>query len=385
MQMEQLKEEFIKLYGNGEIRTFVSPGRVNLIGEHVDYNGGHVLPCALDMGTYGCVRKRSDGKVNLASTDFQLKVQVDIDEIKFRKCDDWGNYPKGVLSEMMKKGYKVSGMDVLVSGNIPNGAGLSSSASLELLMAVIANNLHNEGKLDRIELVKLCQRAENIFVGMNCGIMDQFAIGMGRKNKAMLLDCNTLKYDYCDVDLKDNCLIIMNTNKRRALNESKYNERRAECEEALRTLQAQKAVNALCELTVEEFDEMKHLIKEDNVRRRAEHAVHENERTKKAHACLDAGKLEEFGKLLVESHDSLRDLYEVTGRELDTIVDESLKVKGCLGARMTGAGFGGCGLAVVKKSEADGFVEKVGENYKNKIGYEPSFYLCGIGGGTREI
>lgn len=384
MQAKELKEEFIRLYGEGEIRIFTSPGRVNLIGEHIDYNGGYVLPCALDFGTYGCVRKRNDRKINFASTNFELKVEVDIDKIRFSKSDDWANYPKGVIVEMMKSGYEISGMDILVSGNIPNGAGLSSSASLELLMAVIINNLFNEGKVDRIELVKLCQKAENTFVGVNCGIMDQFAIGMGKKNKAILLDCNTLKYNYCNVNLKDNCIVILNTNKRRALNESKYNERRSECEEALRILQSQKQINALCELSVEEFNEMEHLIKEENVRRRAKHAVYENERTKEAYKYLNEGNLEKFGELLVESHNSLRELYEVSGKELDTIVIEALKVKGCVGARMTGAGFGGCAIAIVKKTEVNNFIDKVRENYKSKIGYEPSFYLSGIGDGTGE-
>lgn len=385
MQIDELKEEFRKLYGSGEMRIFTSPGRVNLIGEHIDYNGGYVLPCALDFGTYGCVRERNDRKINFASKNFDLKVEVDIDNIKYSESDDWANYPKGVIVEMMKKGYKVSGMDILVSGNIPNGAGLSSSASLEVLMAVIIDNLFNEGELDRIELVKLCQSAENTFVGVNCGIMDQFAIGMGKKNKAILLDCNTLKYNYCSVDLKDNYLVILDTNKRRALNESKYNERRAECEEALRILQAQKQMNTLCELSTEEFNEMEHLIKEDNVRKRAKHAVYENERTKEAYKYLDEGKIEKFGELLTASHNSLRDLYEVSGKELDTIVSEALKAKGCLGARMTGAGFGGCAIAVVKKAELDSFIDIVRENYKDKIGYEPSFYLSGIGDGTEEI
>ncbi|MBE6068409.1 MAG: galactokinase [Clostridium lundense] len=385
MQINELKGEFRKLYGSGEIRIFNSPGRVNLIGEHIDYNGGYVLPCALDFGTYGCARKRNDKKINFASTNFHLKVEVDTDEIKFSESDGWANYPKGVIVEMMKRGYKISGMDILVSGNIPSGAGLSSSASLEVLMAVIIDNLFNEGKLDRIELVKLCQRAENTFVGVNCGIMDQFAIGMGKKNKAILLDCNTLKYNYCNVNLKDNCLVILDTNKRRSLNESKYNERRAECEEALKILQIQNQINALCELSTEEFNEMEKLIKEDNVRRRAKHAVYENERTKKAYKYLDEGKIEKFGELLTASHNSLRDLYEVSGKELDTIVDESLKAKGCLGARMTGAGFGGCAIAIVKKAELDNFIDMVRENYKDKIGYEPSFYLSGIGDGTEEI
>jgi galactokinase len=385
MNTTELKQQFISLYGEGEIRVFHSPGRVNLIGEHIDYNGGYVFPCALEFGTYGLVRERNDNKVNLASTNFDLKVSVDIDNIVYSEQDDWANYPKGVMKVMLDRGFKISGMDVLISGNIPNGAGLSSSASLEVLTAVIIDTLFNGGTADRVELVKISQKAENTFVGVNCGIMDQFAVGMGRKNEAMLLDCGSLKYSYAKVELGDNTLVIMNTNKRRSLNESKYNERRAECDEALEILRKEKPINALCDLTAEEFDKLENLIEKDNVRARARHAVYENERTKKAYECLNSGQLKEFGQLLVESHNSLRDLYEVTGKELDTIVEESLKAPGCIGARMTGAGFGGCAIALIKKDEVDNFMNQVKENYAKLIGYEPSFYLSGIGQGTEEI
>jgi galactokinase len=385
MNITELKQQFIKIYGEGEIRVFHSPGRVNLIGEHIDYNGGYVFPCALEFGTYGLVRERNDNKVNLASTNFDLKVSVDIDNIVYREQDDWANYPKGVMKVMLDRGFKIGGMDILISGNIPNGAGLSSSASLEVLTAVIINTLFNGGTADRVELVKISQKAENTFVGVNCGIMDQFAVGMGRKNEAMLLDCGSLKYSYAKVELGDNTLVIMNTNKRRSLNESKYNERRAECDEALEILRKEKPMNALCDLSAEEFDKLENLIEKDNVRARAKHAVYENERTKKAYDCLNSGLLKEFGQLLVESHNSLRDLYEVTGKELDTIVEESLKAPGCIGARMTGAGFGGCAIALVKKDQVDNFMNQVKENYTKLIGYEPSFYLSGIGQGTEEI
>jgi galactokinase len=385
MNIAELKQQFIKIYGEGEIRVFHSPGRVNLIGEHIDYNGGYVFPCALEFGTYGLVRARNDNKVNLASTNFDLKVSVDIDNIVYSEEDDWANYPKGVMKVMLDKGFKIGGMDILISGNIPNGAGLSSSASLEVLTAVIIDTLFNGGTSDRVELVKISQKAENTFVGVNCGIMDQFAVGMGRKNEAMLLDCGSLKYSYAKVELGDNTLVIMNTNKRRSLNESKYNERRAECDEALEILRKEKLVNALCDLTAEEFDKLENLIEKDNVRARARHAVYENERTKKAFECLNLGQLKEFGQLLVESHNSLRYLYEVTGKELDTIVEESLKAPGCIGARMTGAGFGGCAIALVKKDEVDNFMNEVKENYAKLIGYEPSFYLSRIGQGTEEI
>lgn len=385
MEVLELKEKFLNLYGEGDIRVFHSPGRVNLIGEHIDYNGGHVFPCALEFGTFGCVRKRSDRKVNLTSTNFDLRICVDLDNLKYKVEDNWGNYPKGVIKLMLESGYIVSGMDVLVSGNIPNASGLSSSASLEVLMAVIINDLFNDGKIDRMKLVKLCQRAENNFVGVNCGIMDQFAIGMGKKNKAMLLDCNTLKYSYANIDLKQYSLVIMNTNKRRALNESKYNERRVECDEAVENLNKKMDIKVLCELTVQEFSELEYLIEKENVRNRARHAIFENERVRKAYVYLNEGKLHEFGNLLVQSHESLRDLYEVTGKELDTIVAEALKVTSCIGARMTGAGFGGCAIALVEKANIDSFINEVKKSYTEQIGYEPSFYLSGIGDGTEEV
>lgn len=385
MEILELKNKFKELYGEGEIRVFHSPGRVNLIGEHIDYNGGYVFPCALEFGTYGLVRERRDKRVNLASTNFDLKVSVDLDHIAYNDEDDWGNYPKGVMKVMQEAGFKLNGMDILISGNIPNGAGLSSSASLEVLTAVIIDTLFNGGNADRVELVKLSQKAENTFVGVNCGIMDQFAVGMGKKNKAVLLDCSTLKYDYANVELGDYTLVIMNTNKRRALNESKYNERRAECDEALEKLQQKAGIKALCDLSTKEFDKLEHLLTKQNVRNRAKHAVYENERTKKAYEALNAGRINEFGELLTASHNSLRDLYEVTGKELDTIVKESLSAPGCIGARMTGAGFGGCAIALVKKDSVDSFMEQVKKNYTEVIGYEPSFYLSGIGQGTEEL
>ena len=385
MDIKKLKEKFIKLYGEGYMRTFFSPGRVNLIGEHIDYNGGNVFPCALNFGTLGCVRKRKDKKVNLASTNIPLKISIDLDNIKYKKEDGWGNYPKGVIKEIIDKGYKVGGMDILVSGNIPNGAGLSSSASLELLIAIMINNIFNNGKLDKIELIKLSQKAENDFVGLNCGIMDQFAVAMGKKDRAILLDCNTLEYKYAPVNLKNYVITIMNTNKRRELSDSKYNERRLECEKALKIINTKKKINYLCELSLEEFEGLKNLIEDKIILNRATHVVYENERVKKAYDLLLKGNIDEFGKLLIESHFSLRDLYEVTGKELDVIVDEALKVPGCIGARMTGAGFGGCAIALVEKNKLDLFKEEVSNNYNKIIGYKPDFYTSEIGEGTYEI
>lgn len=385
MDLSELKRKFIKIYGDGEVRTFHSPGRVNLIGEHIDYNGGLVFPCALELGTFACVKNREDRIVNLASENFDLKVSLNLDNISYHKEEEWANYPKGIMKIIQEEGYKVGGMDILIGGTIPTGAGLSSSASLEVLIAVIVNNLFNDGEIDRVELVKMCQRAENTFVGVNCGIMDGFAVGMGLKNKAILLDCNTLKYNYIDVKLGMYTLVIMNTNKRRELSDSKYNERRAECDEALKSIRKDRDINFLCELNIEEFNKLENLISKESVRKRVRHVVCENERVKEAYRCLEKGDIHRFGELLIESHSSLRDLYEVTGTELDTIVEEAIKAKGCIGARMTGAGFGGCAIALVNRVFVKGFMRKVKEEYTKKIGYEPSFYLSNIGDGAREV
>ncbi|GAA0180734.1 galactokinase [Clostridium sediminicola] len=385
MEYKELVSEFKKIYGDKGYKSFFSPGRVNLIGEHIDYNGGYVFPCALQFGTYGIVSRRDDNIINLASTNFDLKVSVQLENIKFFEDDDWANYPKGVIKIMKEKGYDVGGMDILICGNIPNGAGLSSSASLELLIGVIVNNLFNNDKIDRVELVKIGQNCENNFVGVNCGIMDQFAVGMGKKNKGILLDCNTLEYKYADVDLKEYTLVLMNTNKRRALNESKYNERRAECEEALNILKQYKDINSLCVLSTDDFIQLQNKIENETVRKRVQHAVFENNRVKESFDYLNNGDIIKFGEILTGSHNSLRDLYEVTGKELDTIVSESLKVDSCIGARMTGAGFGGCAIALVLSSEIKEFTKMVKDRYTKKIGYEPSFYFSGIGKGTHEI
>ncbi len=386
MEGKKVLEVFKTLYGDeGDIRLFHSPGRINLIGEHIDYNGGYVFPCALEFGTFGVVRAREDKVLNLASTDFDLRVAVSLDDLEYNEVDDWANYPKGVIKIMQEQGYSVGGMDILVSGNIPNGAGLSSSASLELLTAVIVSEIFNSGNIDRVDLVKLSQKAENEYVGVNCGIMDQFAIGMGKKDRAILLDCDTLNYDYVSADLKDYTLVIMNTNKRRALNESKYNERRAECDEALEILKNYKAITNLCQLDPKEFEEVRDKLTKDNILKRAEHAVYENYRVKQAIDALSNGDIKGFGKLLTDSTNSLRDLYEVTGEALDAIVYEALKAPGCIGARMTGAGFGGCAIALVDKKEIEAFMDSVGSGYLSRTGLKADFYFSGIGDGTGEI
>ena len=385
MDIKKLQEVFTEIYGANSESAFFSPGRINLIGEHIDYNGGFVFPCALDFGTYGLVRVRNDNKVNFASTNFDLKVSSVINDLKYTAEDDWANYPKGVIKIMLDRGYDVHGMDILISGNIPNGAGLSSSASLEVLTGTIVNELFNNGKIDMIQIVKMSQEAENNFVGVNCGIMDQFAIGMGREAKAILLNCQTLEYDYADVNLLDYEIVIMNTNKRRSLNESKYNERRAECEKALQIIKKVRDIKDICELKPEEFDKMENLFIDEKIKNRAKHSVYENARVISAFNCLNSGNLIEFGRLLIESHHSLKHLYEVTGKELDAIVEAALLTDGCIGARMTGAGFGGCAIAVVEKSKIDLFTSSVKENYTKEIGYEPTFYSTGIGEGVHRV
>ena len=381
-------KKFNEKFGyENDVRVFFSPGRVNLIGEHTDYNGGHVFPCALSFGTYGAISQRNDKIVRMYSENFEDKgiISFEIDNLKNEEEHDWANYPKGVIDVLRKHGYDVNqGFDMVVYGNIPNGAGLSSSASLELLMAVMMNDIH-QFNIDRVELVKYCQEAENNFIGVNCGIMDQFSIGMGQDSSAILLDCNTLDYKYSTVDLKDEVIVIANTNKRRGLADSKYNERRSECEEALKELQTELKISTLGELTEDEFEKNKHLIKSDIRAKRAKHAVDENQRTLKAVKALEDNDIETFGKLMNQSHNSLRDDYEVTGKELDTLVDLASKHEGTVGARMTGAGFGGCTVSIVKRNNVDDFINNVGKQYKEIIGYDADFYVANIGAGTREI
>jgi galactokinase len=385
--MLDLKERFLEVFGVKYEREFFSPGRVNLIGEHTDYNGGNVFPCAIDRGTYGLVKLRDDKKFRMYSENFEKNgiIEFSLDKLENEKKHGWVNYPKGIIKMFIEAGYKIDrGFDILFYGNIPNGAGLSSSASIEILTAVVLKKLFSLD-IDMIEMVKLGQKTENLFIGVNSGIMDQFAVGMGKKDNAVLLDCNTLKYEYVPVLLKDEVIIISNTNKRRGLADSKYNERRSECEQALKELQEKLHIKALGELSIEEFEKNKELIKNETNRKRAKHAVYENQRTLKAQKELTKGNLEEFGKLMNESHISLRDDYEVTGKELDTLVELSWKQDGTVGSRMTGAGFGGCTVSIVKKDKAEEFIKNVGKGYRDKIGYDADFYIVEVSEGPREL
>ncbi|WP_315192306.1 galactokinase [Capnocytophaga sputigena] len=385
--MKHLEQKFQEVFGSPAEKHFFAPGRVNLIGEHTDYNGGNVFPCAIDKGTYGLVKKRNDRRFRMYSENFaDLGVmEFTLDELTNDKKHDWANYPKGVIKMFLEAGQKIdSGFDILFSGNIPNGAGLSSSASIEMLTAIVLKDLFHLS-IDPVEMAQLGKKTENLFIGVNSGIMDQFAVAMGKKDHAILLDCNTLKYDYVPVVLKDEVIVIANTNKRRGLADSKYNERRAECDEALAELQTKLPIKALGELSIEQFEANKDLIKSPVRQKRAKHAVYENQRTLKAQKELSAGNLAEFGKLMNQSHISLRDDYEVTGVELDTLAALAWEQPGVVGSRMTGAGFGGCTVSIVKKDKVDDFIKNVGEAYKNKIGYAADFYIASVSDGAKKL
>ncbi|MDU4938107.1 MAG: galactokinase [Clostridium sp.] len=386
--IENLKNDFTEIFNENPTNIYFSPGRVNLIGEHTDYNGGNVFPCALSIGTYGLTTKRDDKKVRLYSNNFKDigVIEFDLDQLKFEKEHDWANYPKGVIKTFKDHGFDISnGFNVLVYGNIPNGSGLSSSASLELLTSIILKDTFNL-EIDMVSMVKMSQEAENKFIGVNCGIMDQFAIGMGTKDCAILLDCNTLEYRYSKINMDGYKLVIGNTNKKRGLVDSKYNERRSECEEALRILKEYKNVSSLGELTEEDFESLKDKIENPIIRKRAKHAILENIRTLKAVETLENNDIKTFGELMNQSHISLRDDYEVTGIELDTLVEAAWDQKDkVIGSRMTGAGFGGCTISIVKEDAIDEFINYSTEKYEKIIGYKPSFYVVDISDGTRKL
>lgn len=382
---EQLIAKFKEKFGDGgDIRSYFAPGRVNLIGEHTDYNGGHVFPCALTIGTYFIARKRQDRALRFYSENFDALgiIEGSLDNLVWSKQADWTNYPMGVMWAFGQKGYEITnGFDILLFGNIPNGSGLSSSASVEVGTGVLLKDMYGFD-LDMIEISLIGQFSENNFNKVNCGIMDQFAIAMGKKDNAIFLDTADLSYEYAPIVLKDAKIVIACSNKKRGLGDSKYNERRAECEEALSELKQVVDIKSLGELTEEEFEANKSAIKSEIRQRRAKHAVYENRRTIKAVEALKNGDIEAFGKLMVASHDSLRDDYEVTGKELDTLVDAALRQNGVIGSRMTGAGFGGCTVSIVKDDAIDAFIENVGKDYLEKIGYAADFYVVEVGNGA---
>lgn len=386
--VESLIKKFKETYGeSGDIRTYFAPGRVNLIGEHTDYNGGHVFPCALTIGTYGIARKREDGKLRFYSENFSELgiIESDLEDLVPSKEADWTNYPKGVMWAFEKRGFKLSsGLDILIYGNIPNGSGLSSSASLEVLTGVILKDLFGFD-VSMVDIALIGQYSENNFNGCNCGIMDQFASAMGKKDNAIFLDTNTLEYEYAPVVLKDAKIVIINSKVKHSLVDSAYNDRRNECETALLELQKVVDIQTLGDLTEEEYEAHKDAIKSEIRQKRAKHAVYENQRAIKAVAALKENDVETFGKLMNASHISLRDDYEVSCEEIDILVELAWEIEGVVGSRITGGGFGGCTVSIVKNGAVDYFIETIGEKYKEKVGHEAEFYVVDIGDGARNL
>lgn len=388
MNQNELAQTFNEIFKSGaKPRFFFAPGRINLIGEHTDYNGGHVFPAAISFGTYAVARQRSDQKLRFYSMNFPGKgiIECELADLSHNPDHDWANFPKGMIYFFIKNGFSIPyGIDILFYGNIPNGAGLSSSASIEMATGVVLEGLFDL-EIDRLRMIQLGQNVENHYIGVNSGIMDQFAIGKGKKDFAILLDCQTLKYSYAPVELMDHEIVIINSNKQRTLAGSKYNERRAQCEQALSDIRTEIEVSSLGELTREQFEQHKHLIEDDTNRKRAKHVVYENERTLLALKELEKGNITAFGKLMNESHVSLRDDYEVTGAELDNIAETAWNQPGVIGARMTGAGFGGCAIAIVHQTQIDSFKEKITESYTEQFGFAPSFYQAKISDGAKEL
>ncbi|BDR60848.1 galactokinase [Lactobacillus xylocopicola] len=387
MQIADIQAGFKQIYQELPSGYYFAPGRINLIGEHTDYNGGHVFPCAISLGLYGAASPRVDRKFRLYSTSFVQAgvIEVDLDQLRYVKEDGWANYAKGMIHFLLASGYQLDhGLNVYVDGNIPDGAGLSSSAALEMLVGtMIEDQFHLS--IDHLTMVKLGVKTENDFIGVNSGVMDQFAVELSQKNHAILLNAETLDYDLVPLDLQDNLIVIMNTNKRRELADSKYNERRSECDQALHWLQGQLEIKSLGDLDTTTLDEYSYLLPQANLLKRSRHAVWENQRTLLAKAALQNGDLVRFGHLLNASHVSLEADYEVTGKELDTLVHAAWDQAGTLGARMTGAGFGGCAIALVKRDQVAAFKDNVAERYEREIGYAPSFYLAETADGAKVL
>ncbi len=389
MMKKKLFDMFAELFGDSEgARFYFSPGRVNLIGEHTDYNGGHVFPCALTLGTYGAARKREDNKIHLYSMNLDSfgVVEASLDDLTNKKEYNWANYPLGVVWAFKEKGHTItSGFDMVIWGNIPNGSGLSSSASLEVLTGVILTDLFEIKDLSMTDLALIGQYSENNFNGCNCGIMDQFAVAMGKKDHAIFLDTSDLSYEYAPCVLDGAKIVITNSKVKHSLVDSAYNDRRNECAAALKALQSELDIQALGDLTPEEFEAHKSLIKDEIPLQRAKHAVYENQRTIDAVTALKAGDIERFGKLMNQSHISLRDDYDVSCEEIDILVDLAWKIPGVLGSRITGGGFGGCTVSIVKDESIDTFIETIGKTYLEKVGHEAEFYTVDIGDGASRL
>jgi galactokinase len=382
--MADIKEEFQKRFQKKPDHIFFSPGRVNLIGEHIDYNGGQVMPCAISLGTYLAISKNKDKVFRFQCLNFPETAELHLQNSYTKSGKEWFNYPLGILDQVLGLGHSVSGLDMLFDGNLPIGAGLSSSASIEVLMTYALDQLF-QLSIPKVEIALLSKKVENEFIGVNCGIMDQFAVTFGEKNKAILLNCDSLEYKLLPFDTGNYSLVIINTNKARSLADSKYNERFAQCGAALKALKKEIDAKNLCDIDMQTFQSHKYLLNDPVLEKRALHVISENFRVNKAAKVLDENKLEEFGQLMYQSHQSLKELYEVSGIELDTIVEFCKDYKDCIGARMTGAGFGGCAIAVVNKRKMEDFGKSLVDFYKEKIGYEPAVFASEIGNGVRQV
>jgi len=380
----ELTKEFLAQYGQEPAAYYFTPGRVNLIGEHIDYNGGLVMPCAVTLGTWLALSPNNDHVIRFRSLNFEEQAVIELKDSYTKTGPEWYNYPLGVFNEILKDHKIPAGLDLIFTGNIPIGSGLSSSASIEVVMAYALNDYFNLG-YDRLQLVLMAKSVENNFIGLNSGVMDQFAVAFGESNKALVLNCDTLKHKAVDCNLGDYHLAIINTNKPRKLAESKYNERVAECQTALDELNKEIKLHNLCELNAEKFALHSHLISDETVLKRATHVIRENDRVGLAAKALNDGQLQEFGRLMYASHQSLKDLYEVSGIELDTVVEFCTDYEGVIGARMTGAGFGGCAIALLKNGQEEDFTNKITEFYTSRIGYAPEVYFSAIGNGASAI
>ncbi len=393
MTISDLKKKFIEIYHGTEegIRVFSSPGRVNLIGEHTDYNGGYVFPAALTLSSTIIARPCSDRMMRLVATDLGIQVEGSLDKLDEYKTLKWGNYQLGVADELQKAGYQLTGCELLYHDTVPLGAGLSSSAAIEVATAItlvsLGNSAHGLNQpMDMVQIALISQKAENRYVGVNCGIMDQFASAMGKADHAIFLNCRDLSYKHVPLNLKGYRIVIVNTNKKRGLADSKYNERRSQCEEAYGILKKFiPEASCLGEISLEQFKLWKHEIKDEVIRKRAEHVIAEDDRVLKSVEALQNDNIALFGEYMIASHHSLRDLYEVTGMELDVLVEEALKIEGVAGSRMTGAGFGGCTVSIVREDAVERFIERVGKGYQTRTGLSPSFYISEVGDGGREL
>lgn len=386
---QELLKKFEEVYGSSEgARVYFAPGRVNLIGDHTDYNGGHVFPCALTIGTYVVARKREDKKLKFYSMNYPENgiTEGTLGDLKYRRSNGWTNYPIGILWTYARKGYKIhNGFDMMLYGNIPSGAGLGTSASIGVALGLMIREMFGIDDITNTDIALFGQYAENEFHGINCGIMDQFASAMGKKDYAIFLDTSDLRYEYAPIDMSEYALVITNSHKARGAFDAKYNERRMECERALAELQSVIAIHSLGELTPECYEQVKEMIVEPVLVRRAAHAVYENQRTIDAIKALKENDIMKFGQLMIESHKSLKENYEVTGKELDVLVEEALKVPGVIGSRMTGGGFGGCTVSLMKKDAVEMFTIEVGKNYTEKTGYYADFYNVEMGDGARVL